>query len=68
MKEAFSTASFGTVSTSTMNLMIDVKDSSEKSGSTPHGPAPAQRSRGRLVAIWEVFEVRFKPAIHSHLC
>ena len=30
--------SFGTVSTSRMNLMIDVKDSSQKSGSTPHGP------------------------------
>ena len=37
-KEASSTASFGTASDSTMKLMIDVKDSSEKSGSTPHGP------------------------------
>ena len=48
--------------------MIDVKDSSEKSGSTPHGPAPAQRSRGRLVLIGEVFEVRFESRVPFQLC
>ena len=34
MKETFSPASFGTVSTSGMKLMADVKGSSEKFGST----------------------------------
>ena len=38
MKEAFSPASFGTLSTSRIKLMVDVKDSSESSGSTFHGP------------------------------
>ena len=45
MKEAFSTASFGTVSTSGMKLMVDVKDSSKNSGSTLHGPV-ARNSLG----------------------
>ena len=48
--------------------MIDEKDSSEKSGSTPHGPAPAQRSRGRLVVIWQVFEVRFESRVPTQVC
>ena len=34
MKKAFSPASFGILSTSGMKLMIDVKGSSEKFGST----------------------------------
>ena len=45
MKEAFSTASFGTVSTSGMKLMVDEKDSSKNSESTLHGPV-ARNSLG----------------------
>ena len=67
-KEASSAASSGTVSTSMMKLMIDVKDASKKSGSILHGPAPAQRSRGRLSTIWEVFEVRFESLIPFQVC
>ena len=43
--------------------MIDVKDSSKNSGSTLHGPAPAQRSRWRLEVLQEVFEVCFKSRV-----
>ena len=49
-------------------MMIDEKDSSEKSGSPPHGPAPAQRSRGRLVLIGEVFEVWFESRVPTQVC
>ena len=53
MKEAFSPASFGILSTSGMKLMIDVKDSSEKSGSTPHGPILRGRVGGGLCSSWK---------------
>ena len=67
-KEASSTASSGTVSTSTMKLMIDEKDSSKNSESTLHGPAPAHRSRWRLEVLQEVFEVWCKSRLRFQVC
>ena len=54
--------------TSGMELMIDVKDSSKNSGSTLHGPAPAQRSRWRLEVLQEVFEVWCKDPVPTQVC
>ena len=67
-KEASSTASSGTVSTSTTKLMVDVKDSSKNSESTLHGPALAHRSRWRKTTIWQVFEVWFKDRLATQVC
>ena len=46
MKEAFSPASFGTLSTSRIKLMVDVKDSPKNSSSMKNGSIPARGRRG----------------------
>ena len=73
MKEAFSPASFGTLSTSRIKLMVDVKDSPENSSSMKNGSIPARGRRGGFPVIRHMLHkgachaVRFpRVPMHAH--
>ena len=51
MKEASTTALFGTMSTSLIKLMMDVKDSSKSSSSMKNGSIPVRGRRGGFSVI-----------------